>query len=355
MNDNPGRAKNAQVAVITPEILSASLRINGPEGPFLIKGVAREIRPWTPRDSDRPRYVYGTLGLGEYSVRFRADPGNAPIEGEAVVLSATLEIKPAKIAGRDRWYGGYDATLIAEKVGGWEATPHQRSAIQLTSRADRLPLLAFFDDHTSSDLTILVSENADADIRQAFTAAGLDVRPNIVQARFDSEDAIIQAAREAIDNGAQAIALARGGGAGLELIANSPKVTEALLSLDCPFYSAQGHGRDVFLLDKHADESFATPSVLGAVIARALRESAGRRRDWEELARLRQRELELQANAEQSKANAELAERQLASEEAIRARKIHADARGVSVSWPVAASLGGILAFLLALLYILMS
>jgi exodeoxyribonuclease VII large subunit len=48
-------------------------------------------------------------------------------------------------------------------------------------------------------------------------------------------------------------------------------VAEVLLNSGRAFYTALGHDTNVLLLDKHADQSFATPSVLGQALLEASR------------------------------------------------------------------------------------
>jgi exodeoxyribonuclease VII large subunit len=353
MNEMTNRFAQDTTAVLTPEILSASVQVVGQAGVFLIKGFAREVRAWPATGA--PRHVYGTLQLGPSSIRFKTDALNAPTEGEAVILAACLEIKPPRSAGRDRWNGAFEVTLIGEKAGTWSPGGADRQVVQLTPRADRLPLEDFLDTFLPDRLTILVSGKAEADIQQAFTEARLLQRPKIVRARFDDETAIIEAARQAVSDGAQAVALARGGGAGLELTANSPRLTEALIGLGKPFYSAQGHGDDVFLIDKHADDCFATPSVLGLAVARGVTRANERRQDREALGLARQRAEDLEARLDASSTTARATSEQLATAAATRRRRVHVDKLGVSLSWPVAAGVVGALALLFALTMILAS
>ncbi len=280
-------------------------------------------------------------------------PSNALSDGELVILSATLNIKAARAAERNGWTGAYEVQLLAEKVGIWSQAEAERTAVRLTPRPDRFPLESFLELHDVATLTVLVSGKAEADVLQALTEAGIVRRPNIVRARFDDEAAIIAALRQAAAEGAHGLALARGGGAGLELIADSPRVVAALTALGLPFYSAQGHGDDVFLVDKYADEAFATPSVLGLAVARAETKVAGRRRERGELADLRRRTANLQAELERTKASEHDAAERVSRLEAHRAKRVHADRQGVTLSWRTALAAIGALALAFALTWIL--
>jgi exodeoxyribonuclease VII large subunit len=58
------------------------------------------------------------------------------------------------------------------------------------------------------------------------------------------------------------IAIARGGGDGLEVF-NKPEIIETALTLQTPLITAIGHEQDVTLLQKVADKAFITPTALG--------------------------------------------------------------------------------------------
>ncbi|WP_454713695.1 exodeoxyribonuclease VII large subunit [Caulobacter segnis] len=329
-------------AVITPEMLANTIKVTGQDGVFLIKGVARRIRVWPA--SGPAKWVYGVLALNEASIKFKMRPGKAPAEGEAVVLSATLDVRAAKAAERNTWTGAYELQLLAEKVGTWNPAESDRPTLRLEARPNRMPLDDFLEQHEVSTLTVLVSGKAEADLQQALTEAGIFKRPRIVRARFDDEGAILEAIGEAAEDGAHGLALARGGGAGLELIADSPRIVAALSALGLPFYSAQGHGDDVFLLDKYADQAFATPSILGLAIAQAETKVKARRRDRDELVDLRRRETDLKSELDRTRSSEQRAAEQVFLLEGHRARRVHVDRQGVALSWRAMLVVTGILA-----------
>lgn len=346
-----GRSFPAAQAIITPEMLASTIKVTGQDGVFLIKGVARRIRTWPA--SGRAKWVYGVLDLNDVSIKFRTHPSSAPSEGELVVLSATLDIRAARAAERNTWTGAYEVQLLAEKVGTWSQAEADRPALQLAPRPDRFPLESFLELHDVSTLAVLVSGKAEADLLQALTEAGIARRPRIIRVRFDDEGAVIAAIRQAAADGVHGLALARGGGAGLELIADSPRVVAALTAVGLPFYSAQGHGDDVFLIDKYADESFATPSVLGLAIARAEAKVAGRRRERGEITDLRRRTVDLQAALERTKSSEHQATERVRLLEAQRAKRAHADRQGVTLSWRALFAVIAVLILAFALTWIL--
>lgn len=189
---------------------------------------------------------------------------------------------------------------------------------------------------------------------QSLTQAGLVERPEILRASFNDVTAVIKAAQQAVAAGCRGVALARGGGAGLELIANSPQVTQAMIDLGVPFYSAMGHGDDIFLMDKYADQNFHTPSELGSALARAVSTAAeneqkllqisyGSRRTIElsgALSEVRASEAAVRAGEAAAKARAAEAQKLVDAMSAALTKKVHAHAHGVSLSWPMLGVVG---------------
>lgn len=328
--------------MITPEMLATTIKVTGQDGVFLIKGVARRIRFWPA--SGPARWVYGVLALNEASVKFRTRPGKAPAEGEAVVLSATLDVRAAKAAERNSWTGAYELMLLAEKIGTWNPAESDRPALRLEPRPGRMPLDDFLEQHEVTTLTVLVSEKAETDLLQALAQAEIFKRPRIIRARFDDEAMILEAIQEAADDGAHGLALARGGGAGLELIADSPRVVAALTASGLPFYSAQGHGDDIFLVDKYADQAFATPSMLALAIAQAEARVKARRRDSHELSDLRRRAGDLQGELDRTRSSEQRAAERVSLLEGHRAKRVHVDRQGVAVPWRTILVVAGVLA-----------
>ena len=72
------------------------------------------------------------------------------------------------------------------------------------------------------------------------------------------------------EKGYNLIALARGGGSGLEVF-DDTNLARTVLSLKTPFATALGHAQDLHLLDKIADRSFITPTEMGRFLAETAR------------------------------------------------------------------------------------
>ncbi|MNU27020.1 exodeoxyribonuclease VII large subunit [compost metagenome] len=330
---------------LTPEILATTLKIQHPHEVILVKGVAERVKPW-PSEGEVKR-VYGELCLDGASLGFSASPQFAPREGEAVVMKGTLRVQQSKAASRNVWRGQYEVQLTGAVVGGWTPRQGDVPVVRISERPDRAPLETFVEGFGAQALTILASAHAETDLARSFTAAGLSGRPTVIRAPFNDEAELLKAARQAVAGGAEALALARGGGAGLELIADSPSVTQALIDLKVPFYSAMGHGADIFLMDKYADQSFHTPSELGAAVGRAVEAVAERGRVLARLSRELDRNSRLEqalVSARNSESEARLAASTLTTN---LGRRVYAHQTGVSVSWKILCV--GALAVVLAL------
>jgi hypothetical protein len=125
------------------------------------------------------------------------------------------------------------------------------------------------------------------DLHRALGAAAASYSIVEVRANMLSAAGLIEALRAAADTaGVDVIAVARGGGTGLEVF-DDPGLAGAALALEVPLIVAIGHAVDVPLLARVADASVDTPSALGAHW-RALVDEAARGEDGAlETARLR--------------------------------------------------------------------
>jgi exodeoxyribonuclease VII large subunit len=115
----------------------------------------------------------------------------------------------------------------------------------------------------------------------------------------------VQACR---DHAVAGIGFVRGGSDPLTLqIWNDQALLRAFLAQPLPFYTALGHSQELLLADKYSDESFATPTDLGAQAGRIAgelaAETAREQRQGQELAKLTERV----ARAEQAEALARAA------------------------------------------------
>jgi exodeoxyribonuclease VII large subunit len=97
-----------------------------------------------------------------------------------------------------------------------------------------------------------------------------------------------------------ALCFLRGGGDPASFVIwNDSRLISYLVELRLPFYTALGHSTDFTLADKYADESFVTPSDLGAAYSNALQARNQRevmQRDLDQ-ARNERNELQLQKDS----------------------------------------------------------
>lgn len=323
--ENSGAAANDPVP-ITPDLLADLLKIEAPAGPLLVQGIAREVRPWQRGER---AYVFGRLALGSASVVFRTSPEFAPQENEAVILKGILRIDLLDRSSRqgEDWRATHRVMLIGNVVGTWKPRAAVEPVRPLPVRDEHLSLESLLFDHGLSGLAILVSGTAKADITRMLTDSGVSERPRFIEANFGDASEFMRALRGLRgQREVVALAVARGGGTGQELIGGSREIIAELIEQKRPFYVALGHATDVALIDKYADQSFHAPSGLAAAIARAI--SAAKRRRWQE------REL-----SERTSAVERLATRLDKLEQNLgRAAYVHR--HGIALSWPILGIVG---------------
>lgn len=260
---------------LTPESLSNLLKITAPTGSVTVKGIASEVHYWCKPGETRASKIYGRLGgLGEASIRFELQPYANLCDGDAVVLHGALRIKPfgafrttheVILVGdvADDWSPGDAAQFHGQATAALAPLVRQQPRMTLESAIARhgLNAVAFLVTGTAwQDLT-----NAAKDVSQLSQCR--PVTTNFVQPGQFLQD-LSQVCR---DPAIKVLVIARGGGESLAAIGDSHEVATALLASGRAFYTALGHDKDVLLLDKHADQAFATPSVLGQGLAEAKR------------------------------------------------------------------------------------
>lgn len=276
MDDLAPLSEIASVDPLTPETLRDLLKIDHPSGVITIQGVARETNLWSKGGAS---FVYGRLILGSASLKFRSPAELAPAEGEAVMMRGTLQIASASQRGED-WRATHEILFVASVVGTWET--RQTAAPRtdpLTPREVRTPLADLLAAHGMGKLVILATDTARQDIMQSLKNEEIQGRPEFVDVSFGSEEDFVATLRRL--RGRQDIAalgISRGGGGGQEAIGDSREVIDALNGLGVPYYVAFGHAANLWLIDKHADQSFHTPSAFGTAIARALKKIAYEKR-----------------------------------------------------------------------------
>jgi len=269
-------------APLTPEVLTDLIRLSAPDGVIAVKGFAKEVKE--PRVYGDHATVYGELTLGAALVSFAVPAECAPQENQAVIIEGHLRFKLANRSGNNVWRGNWQVTLVGHVVGEWKPVAMPPRVIPLPERGERIPLSMFILNHGVEALAVLTSHNGQRDLAQSVSSGKCEQQPQFVKANFADPDAFLQALNAiSTDGGVRGLAVIRGGGAGLDVIAGSREVVAALLKKGLPFYTALGHDTDVSLADRSADQVFHTPSELGAAIARAAHEADDRAKQHQRL------------------------------------------------------------------------
>jgi exodeoxyribonuclease VII large subunit len=128
-------------------------------------------------------------------------------------------------------------------------------------------------------INILFGKNAiiDSDIKHQLKEAIGYYKMHFLKINLGSEKEIIENLIH-YSNKCEILAIARGGGDGLEVF-NKPEVIETALSLQTPLLTAIGHEQDITLLQKVADKGFITPTALGQYLNDIYNKSIGQLHD----------------------------------------------------------------------------
>ena len=277
---------DARPAAPTPLIVEALLnqiRIERPTGQVLVKGRVDRLTAWPKAN---PRHVFGDLIGTDRSIEFRCPIAQGPkAVGEHVVLSGTLAIKASAIQQ------GFAVLLVGEVVGTW--APEKRTAppVILDRRRGRVPLKHLIAQHGLEGLCLIGSETGLGDARTALLRHRADAPWHELPCRIADPEAVRACFAEAgRDETVEGIAFVRGGSDPLTLqIWNDQAFLKTFLEAPLPFYTALGHSQELLLADKYSDESFSTPTDLGAQAGQIVRELGEQQRLEQELARVTER------------------------------------------------------------------
>ena len=261
-NDEVAVSPTMQDLALTPQALAGLLKISVPAGAVTVKGIATEVRPW-PNDGKVLR-IYGRLALGGASVRFELHPHVKIKDDMPVVLHGTLRVKQS-----DAYRATHELSLVGDVAGGW--FPHEpvidTPSTPLVRTRPRMPLEVAVRTHGLASMGFMVTQTGWQDLRQAAFSVPAVANCRSVLTNFMQPERFLADFRALCeDPSIQIVTVVRGGGVGLEVIGDSRAVAEALLSCGRPFYTALGHDADVMLLDKHADQLFSTPSMMGQAL-----------------------------------------------------------------------------------------
>jgi len=226
-----------------------------------VRGEVTSLR-FYPNKND-PVRMYGDLSDGYGRIGFAIKPTNQlKLLGQHIELMGCLE------TGIHIYHDGLKLELHGEMKGEYHVDAIQSKDISALADRGRVPLRFFFDNYDIDQLCFITTKRGKKDL---FSAAGdMDLMQKVQtqECRFTNKDNVMDAIKmAALTPNVQALAIARGGSASTDMmIWDDVDVVEALLETNIPFYTALGHSDQTLLADKHSDESFYTPTALGASI-----------------------------------------------------------------------------------------
>jgi exodeoxyribonuclease VII large subunit len=276
------RAPPAQVPLIVEALLN-QIRIERPTGQVVVKGQVQRLNAW-PKGN--PRHLFGELLGTDRSIEFRCPIAQGPkAVGEHVVLSGTLTIKASPI------HQGFTVQLVGEVVGTWAPEKRAAAPVILERRRGRLPLQHLVAQHGLASVCLIGSETGLGDARTALLRHLADAPWRELPCKIADPQAVRARFAEACrDDTVEGIAFVRGGSDPVSLqIWNDQAFLKAFLEQPVPFYTALGHSQELLLADKYSDESFSTPTDLGAQAGQIARELGAQQRLEQELAKLTER------------------------------------------------------------------
>lgn len=265
---------------LTPESLNSLLKIAAPTGSVTVKGIASEVHYWKRKGDTRASRIYGRLsGLGDASIRFELQPYARIRDNECVVLHGALRLKPS-----EGFRTTHEVILVGDILGNWiphdelqESGQRKEAAVPLVRRQPRMTLESVVARYGTDAIAFLATNTAWQDLTNAASAMLTLSNCRHVETSFMQCDRFIEDLRNVCgDPAIKVLVIARGGGPSLSVIGDSHEVASEILASGRAFYTALGHDKDVQLLDKHADQAFATPSVLGQTLAETIRTVAER-------------------------------------------------------------------------------
>lgn len=267
------------MAPLTPEAVLETVHLVAPMGIIAVQGYAENVsKPWTSK-SGRP-LVFGDLVLGGGILSFRVPAEAAPEEGDRVVIEGHLTAQRITQNNNDGRRGNWRVTLTGTVIGTWEPREPPPAPLPLPDRNESVPLDLFIEEHGIEKLLILTTEVGQTDITSELVKARVDARPQFLRANFGDPDAFVQTlARMQLSPAIQGLAVARGGGAGLDVIGSSREVVAALMGTGLPIYAALGHAVNIELLDRYADQVFHSPTALASAMQRSIQ--ALSQRTWQ--------------------------------------------------------------------------
>lgn len=220
-------------------------------------------------------WLYGDLAGQEGKIRFRLPKGKqVPLVGSTIVINGVFKIQPARFhEGLETMLCGKVDPLSQNLLVGIEENykPFNPKRINPPLR------LQTWLEHNQGDLNKLLvigTKTGISDVKATLSQEGFNHSFNsAITNMVDRFDVLNFLAGVLKRKDITAIALARGGGDLSTLAAwEDEELITMLAESGKAFYTALGHSTNLLLIDRFADETFATPSAFGSAFGQCLRQ-----------------------------------------------------------------------------------
>jgi len=253
---------------ITPSTVANMFQLQHPKFPVIVRGEVTGLRPY-PQTS--PHTYYGDISDDGFTLEFKVQPSDKLKScGQFIEIVGTIKEEPNKITK------SIIPMLTGEVVGEYQPVQQADFVVHDNLQMDaKVSLRSFLKQNTKLALAFLATRNGYNDFIQACNDKHKIDDLVRLDCNLMGKENIINSLRQVIKNPAiKGIVILRGGRTSNNdlRIWNDIDVLHELYKLKIPFYTAIGHASDLLLVDKHAHESYTTPTMFGNKYREALNE-----------------------------------------------------------------------------------
>lgn len=231
-----------------------------PQYPLVVSGTVVKLRPYPDG-----KKIFGDIEHAGSYLQFEVSNTTELVEGTEITLAGVLNFKKSAQGGRLTLSG----SIIDESVD----LSSCYSPIYEPSM--RLPLTSWLRQSLSRGtpkIAVLCSDTAEGDIEAEFANAASTnaVMLHFRKVPFQNVERFCEDVRNAYDTRRpDALVVARGGGDAQRIatVSDNYEAVRVLRSFGLPVFTAIGHAKNMILMDKYADDAFATPTVFATRLA----------------------------------------------------------------------------------------
>ena len=247
-------------AVLTTDQLRAQLQLTEPSSQVRVEGKVLSVREWA-KDGKRVKWFVTIVGAAPNSAKLELmlEPDVIVLRGEIIRAVGTL-----KIMAED---DGIKLRLTAVIEARFTTASHAPTSFIRTRQKQQLRdfMRALVRGHELIGFFAIATEVGKADFLSAMTHWKL---PGRVMPWFEAMNdrvRILEVLRKAAgEPRCLGLFILRGGGDNLsDLWSDDWEICQAIADFPKPIYTALGHAKDIQVADKLADESFASPGIIG--------------------------------------------------------------------------------------------